>query len=286
MCMYVCVLYVNTLCVSSHSPLLYSDLEFEVIIVEDNRYSPHSSSSTSPPSPLLSSPSPLPSSPLLSLYPNLLTCDPHLPSLSILYISLSISYSPDGTSEVAARLGNIYGNDRIRLLKRAGKLGLGSAYQAGLKLVTGNFVFLMDADLSHHPKYIPEFIKKQSETKSDIVTGTRYTGTGGVYGWNLRRKLTSRVANFIAGTLLQPKASDLTGSFRLYKKDVITEIMSKVQSTGYVFQMEIIVRASQMGCSISEVPYFFVDRVFGESKLGANEIVQYLKGLFNLFVSL
>lgn len=93
------------------------------------------------------------------------------------------------------------------------------------------------------PKFIPEYIKKQMETNADLVTGTRYMSGGGVYGWDLRRKLTSRVANFLASVMLNPKASDLTGSFRLYKKEVLDKIMPLVKSRGYVFQMEIIVRA-------------------------------------------
>ncbi|KAL3661526.1 dolichol-P-mannose synthesis [Phytophthora oleae] len=191
--------------------------------------------------------------------------------------------SPDGTLQVARDLQRIYGKDKLVILPRKGKLGLGSAYRDGLKQATGDFVFLMDADLSHHPKFIPEFIKKQGEKNCDIVTGTRYVSGGGVYGWDLRRKLTSRVANYLATVLLNPSVTDLTGSFRLYKRDVIEDIMSAIQGLGYVFQMEILVRARQRQYSIAEVPITFVDRIYGESKLGAGEIVAYLKGLLNLF---
>jgi dolichol-phosphate mannosyltransferase len=116
------------------------------------------------------------------------------------------------------------------------------------------------------------------------VTGTRYAQNGGVYGWDLNRKLTSRVANFLAATLLAPAASDLTGSFRLYKKEVLQMALQKVKSRGYVFQMEIIVRAQYMGYKIEEVPITFVDRIFGESKLGDGEILGYLQGLLDIFV--
>ena len=191
--------------------------------------------------------------------------------------------SPDGTGEVAGRLQNIFSSKHLKIVKRSGKLGLGSAYRAGLTECKGDFVILMDADFSHHPKFIPTFIKAQSESNADVVTGTRYIDNGGVYGWDLRRKLTSRVANYIATIMLGHTVSDLTGSFRLYKRDVIENIMRYVKSTGYVFQMEIIVRAKQLGYSIIEVPITFVDRQFGESKLGKNEILQYLKGLFKLF---
>ena len=122
------------------------------------------------------------------------------------------------------------------------------------------------------------------ETQCDLVSGTRYLSGGGVYGWDLNRKLTSRVANFLAATALNPSASDLTGSFRLYKKEVLEKIMPLVKSRGYVFQMEIITRAQYLGYNISEVPITFPDRIFGESKLGANEIVSYLKGLMDLFL--
>ena len=104
-----------------------------------------------------------------------------------------------------------------------------------------------------------------------------------MHGWDLRRKLTSRGANYIANTLLAPGCSDLTGSFRLYTLDAIQTVISKVKSTGYVFQMEMMVRAKQCGYKVAEVPITFVDRVYGESKLGGMEIVQYLNGLYQLF---
>ena len=81
------------------------------------------------------------------------------------------------------------------------------------------------------------------QTGCDLVTGTRYLPGGGVYGWDLNRKLTSRVANFLAAPMLAPEASDLTGSFRLYRKEVLERIIPLVKSRGYVFQMEIITRA-------------------------------------------
>ncbi|XP_077982310.1 dolichol-phosphate mannosyltransferase subunit 1-like [Glandiceps talaboti] len=193
--------------------------------------------------------------------------------------------SPDGTLEVAQELERIYGSNRIVLRPRPRKLGLGTAYVHGIKHATGNFVIIMDADLSHHPKFIPQFIKKQQENNFDVVSGTRYIGDGGVYGWDFRRKLISRTANFIAQFLLQPGASDLTGSFRLYKKEVLQKLVDSCVSKGYVFQMEMLVRARQLNYSVGEVPITFVDRVYGESKLGGSEIVQYVKGLLYLFAT-
>lgn len=118
-----------------------------------------------------------------------------------------------------------------------------------------------------------------------MVSGTRYIGDGGVAGWDFRRKLVSRGANYITQILLRPGASDLTGSFRLYKKEVLQKLVNSCISRGYVFQMEMIIRARQFGYTIGEVPISFVDRVYGESKLGGSEIIQFLKGLLYLFAT-
>ncbi|XP_008994378.1 dolichol-phosphate mannosyltransferase subunit 1 isoform X2 [Callithrix jacchus] len=170
--------------------------------------------------------------------------------------------SPDGTRDVAEQLEKIYGSDRILLRPREKKLGLGTAYIHGMKHATGNYIIIMDADLSHHPKFIPEFIRKQKEGNFDIVSGTRYKGNGGVYGWDLKRKI-----------------------IRLYRKEVLEKLIEKCVSKGYVFQMEMIVRARQLNYTIGEVPISFVDRVYGESKLGGNEIVSFLRGLLTLFAT-
>ncbi|KAF8460376.1 nucleotide-diphospho-sugar transferase [Kalaharituber pfeilii] len=192
--------------------------------------------------------------------------------------------SPDGTQEVAEQLIKVYGEKRIVLKPRAGKLGLGTAYVHGLQFATGNFVIIMDADFSHHPKFIPQFIKAQKTKNYDIVTGTRYAGDGGVYGWDFKRKLVSRGANLFASVVLRPGVSDLTGSFRLYKKSVLERVIKETESKGYTFQMEMMVRARAAGFTVTEVPISFVDRIYGDSKLGGDEIVEYAKGVFNLWL--
>lgn len=137
------------------------------------------------------------------------------------------------------------------------------------------------------PKFIPQFIELQKTADYDIVSGSRYNGAGaGVYGWNFWRKLVSRGANFLSQFLLRPNASDLTGSFRLYKKDVLTRLISVCESKGYVFQMEMIVRARALNYSIGEVPITFVDRVYGQSKLGGSEIIQFTKNLLYFFATI
>ncbi|NP_001040468.1 dolichyl-phosphate mannosyltransferase [Bombyx mori] len=193
--------------------------------------------------------------------------------------------SPDGTSEVARQLQKLYGSSKIVLRPREMKLGLGTAYIHGIQQASGNFIIIMDADLSHHPKFIPEFIKLQLKYDYDIVSGTRYKGSGGVYGWDFKRKLISRGANFLTQLMLRPGVSDLTGSFRLYKKEVLEKLILSCVSKGYVFQMEMIIRARQFDYSIGEVPISFVDRVYGESKLGGSEIVQFAKALLYLLAT-
>lgn len=127
------------------------------------------------------------------------------------------------------------------------------------------------------PKFIPQFIDKQKGADYDVVSGTRYTGSGGVHGWDFKRKLVSRGANFLTQLLLRPGASDLTGSFRygsiwnglhdvffifnsiinifhrLYKKQVLEELIESCVSKGYAFQMEMIIRARQFGFTVGEV---------------------------------
>lgn len=136
------------------------------------------------------------------------------------------------------------------------------------------------------PKDIIAMIEEQRRGDFDVVSGTRYALGGGVFGWDLRRKLTSRVANFLAHMALGAKSSDLTGSFRLFRADCLKRIMADMVTDGYVFQMEVIVRAERLGYRIGQVPIAFVDRLYGESKLGAGEIVKYLQGLAQLFATL
>lgn len=198
--------------------------------------------------------------------------------------------SPDGTQDIANQLIKAYNKPapaepNVVLKARAGKLGLGTAYVHGLNFATGNFVIIMDADFSHHPSALPAFIALQKQHDYDIVMGTRYAGTGGVAGWDLKRKLVSRGANLLSDTLLQPGVSDVTGSYRLYKKEVLRKVIDSTQSKGYTFQMEMMVRAKAMGFSVGEVPITFVDRLYGESKLGGAEIVEYAKGILTLWLT-
>lgn len=190
--------------------------------------------------------------------------------------------SPDGTLKVAKTLVSLYGQEHILIIDRGKKLGLGTAYKAGLNKASGKYILLMDADLSHHPKYIPKFLKLALVKNYDIVTGTRYSGDGGVHGWDLKRKLISCGANTLTQLILGSNVSDLTGSFRLYKRPILESLMQLSVSKGYAFQMEIIVLAESMGNKIGEVPISFVDRLYGQSKMGVEEIWRFVYGLIDL----
>lgn len=163
--------------------------------------------------------------------------------------------SPDNTQEVVRQLQAKAHPARVKLVTRPKKLGLGSAYMEGLQHAQGEFIILMDADFSHHPKYLKGFMQKQRQTQADIVSGTRYAAGGGVAGWGLVRKLTSRGANLLASFVLGAKATDLTGAFRLYRKRCLLEVLQKTTSKGYAFQMEVIVRAQYAGMHIEEVSF-------------------------------
>ncbi|KAL8371646.1 hypothetical protein RB595_001443 [Gaeumannomyces hyphopodioides] len=190
--------------------------------------------------------------------------------------------SPDGTQDVAKQLITAF-EPHVQLHPRTGKLGLGTAYVHGLQFAKGNFIIIMDADFSHHPKFIPQMIAKQKTADYDIVTGTRYAPGGGVHGWDLKRRMTSKGANIMADTLLRPGVSDLTGSFRLYKRAVLEKLFETTDVRGFSMQMALAVTAKAVGFTIAEVPITFVDRVYGDSKLGGEEIVEYAKGVFSLW---
>lgn len=189
--------------------------------------------------------------------------------------------SSDNTRDIAKKLKTFY-SGKIEILEREKKMGLGSAYNDGFKLTTGNYIIIMDADLSHHPKYIPQMIQLREAQNLDIVLGSRYVEKGGIHGWTFFRKMTSRIANFITNQSLGADISDMTNSFRLYKRECFQELLGQVKTRGFGFQMEIIVKAQWNKKKIGEVPIVFVDRIFGESKLGLGEIKKFLQSIWDL----
>jgi dolichol-phosphate mannosyltransferase len=176
--------------------------------------------------------------------------------------------SPDGTGEIADGLAQ--GEPRIHVMHRESKRGLGTAYRAGFQwaLERGyDFVFEMDADFSHDPKHLPEFLA--AARSADLVLGSRYLeGRVAVVNWPMGRLLLSYFANLYARLVTGLDVFDATGGFKCYRRAVLEAIdLAAVRSNGYAFQIETTFRAWRKGFRIKEIPIVFVDRTEGHSKL-------------------
>ncbi len=176
--------------------------------------------------------------------------------------------SPDGTGRLADALAAQ--EPRLHVLHRAGKLGLGTAYITGFRwaLERGyEYVFEMDADFSHDPAHLKDFLKAVAE--ADLVLGSRYLdGKVTVVNWPMGRLVLSYCANIYARRLTGLRLWDLTGGFKCFRKRVLEAIdLSQVRSNGYAFQIEMSVRAWRKGFTLKEIPIVFVDRTEGHSKM-------------------
>ncbi|KKQ57652.1 MAG: Glycosyl transferase family 2 [Parcubacteria group bacterium GW2011_GWA2_38_13] len=174
--------------------------------------------------------------------------------------------SPDGTGELVESRKAQY--PHLDIIHREKKEGLGRAYVAGFKKALSDgadLIFEMDADFSHSPKYIPEFLAAIQE--SDLVLGSRYCRGGGVENWNFTRRMVSRFGNIYARTMLSVPIRDLTGGFKCYKRKVLEAInLNTLESVGYNFQIETTYKAYKAGFVIKEIPIIFTERREGKSK--------------------
>jgi len=176
--------------------------------------------------------------------------------------------SPDGTGELADELAKE--NPRIHTIHREGKQGLGTAYIAGFRWALERdyeYVFEMDADHSHDPKHLPEFLEAVQD--ADLVLGSRYLdGRVTVVNWPMTRLILSYAANIYARLVTGNKLCDATGGFKCFRRRVLETIeLDSVRSNGYSFQIEMSFRAKRKGFRITEIPIVFVDRTDGESKM-------------------
>ncbi|MBU0690956.1 polyprenol monophosphomannose synthase [bacterium] len=175
--------------------------------------------------------------------------------------------SPDGT---AARVKELQANEpRIKLMERAGKMGLGTAYVAGFKYAIENgydCVFEMDADFSHDPEELPGFLEKIKEY--DFVLGSRYVNGISVVNWPLRRLMLSYFASKYTRVVTGIPIKDPTGGFKCFRIEVLKAInLDAIHSNGYSFQIEMNFKAWKKGFSYFEIPIIFVDRRVGQSKM-------------------
>ncbi|MCR4408454.1 MAG: polyprenol monophosphomannose synthase [Anaerolineae bacterium] len=182
--------------------------------------------------------------------------------------------SPDGTGLIADELAA--GNSHVRVIHRPGKLGLGTAYIAGFKLALNmgaECILTMDADFSHHPRYVPDLVA--GSRQADLVIGSRYARGGGTRHCTLPRKMLSWGANAFAKTVLWLQAMDCTAGFRCYRREVLESIdLDSIFSDGYSFLIEMLYRVQCQGWRVTEVPIIFENRLRGASKISRQEILK------------
>jgi dolichol-phosphate mannosyltransferase len=182
--------------------------------------------------------------------------------------------SPDNTAQIVERL--MSSNDKIHLIKRSAKLGLGTAYVTGFKyMLTNNYdyCFEMDADFSHNPNDLPRFI--EIIDKFDLVIGSRYCQGVSVINWPMKRLILSFFACWYARKVTGCPIRDLTAGFKCYTKKALAGInLDKLKSDGYGFQIEIDFMIWRRGFKIKEIPIIFIERRVGTSKMSKNIITE------------
>ena len=189
--------------------------------------------------------------------------------------------SPDGTGDLVQKLSENL--SQVNLLKRSGKLGLGSAYREGFKwgLNEGyKYLIEMDADFSHSFSDLNNIL--QNSKNFDVVIGSRYIPGGGSNGWDFKRKLLSSYANKLSKVLLRSKINDMTSGFRSYSSEALNEInYFSTKSDGYSFQIEMTIRSIEKKLSIKEVPIIFTERSLGNSKMSKKIVYEAFLFLLN-----
>jgi dolichol-phosphate mannosyltransferase len=181
--------------------------------------------------------------------------------------------SPDGTGAVAARLAT---NHRIRVIHRAGKLGLGTAVIEGFTASAAPVVGVIDADMSHPPELLPRMLGVMQQARADVIVGSRYIAGGGTRGWPLLRLVMSRLACVAAAGLTPVR--DATSGFFLIRRDLVRDV--RISAGGFKICLELLVRGRPS--SVIEVPYVFQGRTAGESKMNWKEAAGYLVQLRDL----
>lgn len=197
------------------------------------------------------------------------------PEVNILVID---DNSPDKTYEIVENLKEKKYKDKLFLMKRKGKLGLGTAYVDGFNWALNNkydVVMQMDADFSHNPKYIPQFL--EAIKTNDLVLGSRYVAGGGVVNWGFIRRAISQGGSLYARTILGIKVRDLTGGFKCWRSKVLESIdINSLKSNGYSFQIETTYKTIRKGFEVKEIPIIFEDRRVGQSKMSSKIFIEAL----------
>ncbi|CUH94717.1 hypothetical protein P22_0783 [Propionispora sp. 2/2-37] len=192
--------------------------------------------------------------------------------------------SPDGTGELVCQLMRNEYPERLFLLKRPAKMGLGTAYIAGFKWALERnyqYIFEMDADFSHHPKYLAQFLAVADQY--DLVLGSRYIPGGGVSNWGVIRRVISYGGSLYSRLLLGLPFKDLTGGYKCFRREVLETInLDDVRSNGYSFQIELTYRAFLQSFRIREIPILFEERATGQSKMSGKIFLEAVWMVFKL----
>ncbi len=193
--------------------------------------------------------------------------------------------SPDGTGRWCAE----HDDPRLRCLHREGKQGLGTAIVAGMQYAIDNgyeLVLNMDADFSHHPRYLPDLVAAmnvEGQAPTDVVIGSRYVPGGAIEGWPPVRHFMSRGVNLYARWLLSLAPKDCSGGYRCYRTATLARIdFDEIRSHGYSFQEEVLWRLKRQGARFGETPITFVDRARGNSKIDGREAIAALRIILSL----
>lgn len=194
-----------------------------------------------------------------------------LPHADVLVID---DNSPDGTGQLADQLASQ--DSRVHVMHRAGKLGLGTATIAAIRYAIDHDYVLhvnMDADFSHHPRYLPALLAGMD--RHDVMIGSRYVPGGGTQNWPVSRQLMSWGVNTLTRVLMRIRAHDTSGAYRCYRVSKMREVaLDQIISRGYSFQEEMLYRCRQVGCRIGETPIIFEDRRAGTSKVNMKEAIR------------
>ncbi len=181
--------------------------------------------------------------------------------------------SPDGTGRIVKTLQEEF-PDRLFMIERAGKQGLGTAYITGFKWATGHgydYIFEMDADFSHNPEDVPRLYKACKEEGADLAIGSRYCNGISVINWPIGRVIMSYFASVFVRKVLDMEIYDATAGFKCYSRKVLEAIdLDQIRMKGYGFQIEMKYTAYKLGFRIKEVPIIFVDRKEGSSKMSSS----------------
>ncbi|GGI55901.1 polyprenol monophosphomannose synthase [Winogradskyella haliclonae] len=193
--------------------------------------------------------------------------------------------SPDGTASIVSKLQSVF-NDKLHLLSRANKNGLGTAYIDGFKWCLRreyDYIFEMDADFSHNPKDLVRLYQATKQKDVDLVVGSRYIKGVNVVNWPLARILLSYGASLYVKMITGMRVQDPTAGFVCYKREVLEAInLDEIKFIGYAFQIEMKFKAYKKGFKIVEIPIIFTDRIKGKSKMSGGIISEAIFGVISL----